>query len=68
MHWKWAYGLSSPMYLHVVLKENDTPVSPRCFCNSLRCGAYGIFCYGMSLNVIIIPLFLPLLMGAGAAS
>ena len=29
-------------------------VPPRCFCDSLRCGAYGTFCYGISSTVVII--------------
>ena len=33
-------------------KDNPYSVPSLCFCNSLRCGAYGTFCYGISQNVV----------------
>ena len=34
-------------YVAIHAKENPYSVPPRCLCNSLSCGAYGAFCYGI---------------------
>ena len=40
--------LVSRHMLSYMPKTNPYSVPPRCLCGSLRCGAYGTFCYGMS--------------------
>ena len=46
---EWQHFVWSLLILILLLLS----VPPHDFCKSLRCGAYGVFCYGISRNVFI---------------
>ena len=54
-----AYATMSTTFLPLYHYQS-TFVPPRCSCDSLRCRAYGTFCYGILWNVIV-PVYITIL-------